>query len=168
MFKPLLAILAAFGLSACEQRSLAPNFCEAEGRQIPDKELKALLLVDMRRQGDLPAYLENRIRPNAPEAEAFDALIVFVEQNPLCCQFVQADLLGDRAFVDQSNNGEPLPDAALKRMVDAGYIGDFAVFGEASPRFQKVPWKISKPFRGQMILGTATNCGRFQGYDDRG
>lgn len=168
MLRQIPAILAAFGLSACAEKPLAPNFCEAEGRQIPENELKARLLVDMHKQRKLPVYLRNQIRPKANDEEAYDALVVFVEENPLCCQFVQADFFGDRAFVDQSNNGEPLSDASLERLVERGYIGDFAIFAGASPRFEKIPWKISKPYRLQVVLGQATNCGQFQEYDDRG
>jgi hypothetical protein len=75
----------------------APNFCKAENRQIPDAELKARLLFQLRKVQKLPAYIEDYIRTNAKVAASDFEIVAtierFVRANPNCCHFVTPSIM---------------------------------------------------------------------------
>lgn len=162
-----LSLLLLSGMSACADKpALASKFCQDEGREIPEVERKARHLWVLHKSGQLPDYMESKINNILDDDEAKLALQDFVSQYPLCCQYVQSDYFGDRAYIDQSNNGEPFSEDQLRYSVSKGYMGDFAIFPKflGNGNFEKIPFYITKSFRLKVILGQAQNCGGFSIY----
>ena len=162
-----LSLLLLSGMSACSDKpALASKFCEGEGREIPEVERKARHLWVLHKSGQLPDYMASKINNALDDDKAKLVLRDFVSEHPLCCQYVQSDYFGDRAYIDQSNNGEPFSEDQLKFAVSKGYMGDFAIFPKfvGGGSFEKIPFDIPKSFRLKVILGQAQNCGGFSIY----
>lgn len=85
-------------LASCSQS--APNYCEAEGRVIPELEWKARALVVLQREGEqhLPPTMLRFVHQHLPtggtDAAARDVFIEYIQKHPLCCQIDYKDRYG--------------------------------------------------------------------------
>jgi hypothetical protein len=95
-----LLILLTMLLTGCSEYTPADNYCEQEHRQIPDVELKARMLTNVRNPGyphfltaEMEQYLTKRNLPfDAPKADVQKNLTEFIESHPLCCQFAVKEI----------------------------------------------------------------------------
>ncbi len=162
----LLASLAfVSGCDDRESRFPSANdFCEKEQRHISDFDKKVIVLTKWYQEsapkeqvwltdkrtgvvktftdrGALPqhilAYLDKQAGLNAPKAVISDAVASYLQSNPLCCQIVKPDHLGDNVYNEDAWMADRY-DNALKW----GYVGDLYLFAE--PDFHQIDKHITK------------------------
>ena len=85
-------------LASCSHS--APNYCEAEGRVIPELEWKARALVALQNKGEqhipLPMlrFVKQRLSALGSDVAAQKIFIEYIEKHPLCCQIDYSDRYG--------------------------------------------------------------------------
>ena len=145
----VIASTMMLSLVACDSRAsrfpVAQDLCEKENRKIPALEKKVRALERLYGENKLPSYLSQVIANGAgggvqPE-KLRSSIAEYLRQEPLCCQILQPDHLGDQIW-----NGEHwMDDVGYRRELAWGYVGDFYVFNRAPSAdrpFYEIPGSI--------------------------
>jgi len=130
----VLAAVAAVGLISCDTREarfpVAEDFCGEPSRSLSQQEKKVTALSALYAENKLPGYLFTHINkeagPNRTEQDVRAVIGSYVLTNPLCCQILPPDHLGNQIW-----NGEAwTADVGYRRAFSWRYIGDFYVFND--------------------------------------
>ena len=128
----MIALMAGLLLLAgCQSRAerypLAEDYCREEQRRIPDIEKMAAILTRTYLRSHTPRYIADEIAANVSpaetESEVREFIVGYIRKNPLCCQILEPDHLGNMIF-----NNEYYVDDYYSNIHDWGYIGDLFVF----------------------------------------
>ncbi|PNQ76332.1 hypothetical protein BA950_07575 [Erythrobacter sp. SAORIC-644] len=162
-------LIGFFSLAGCADRASkfppAGDYCQSLERTMPASEKRTVILTNLYFSGHLPAYFANHLNRTVGEVahrrEVKRAVAQFIEDNPLCCQMLRPDHLGNMIF-----NNEFYLDDYYKKDYEWGYTGDVFIFTKSPDSLEHYP--INKFFdandleRGMVLM--VNNCGQVKEF----
>lgn len=156
-------------LSGCTDTSKkfppARDYCETFSRTLSPEEKKVTILTRMYFAGKHPKYIadfvESDAGPEPNEQQVRSAISKYLAKDPLCCQLLRQDHLGNRIF-----NDDYFLDDMYSRFFRWGYMADFFVFTQAEPASNH--YRLSDAFssddlaHGGVLM--VNNCGETKSF----